>query len=196
MKFYGLTGGIASGKSAVTKILRDEGIEVLDMDQISRDVLQPGSPGLEHIVDTFGAGYITLDGSLDRKKLADLVFNDKIELAKLDNLMGPLMWDDVVRQREAASGDLVFLDAALLIEKGMHEHVDGIVLVTAPVDVRVRRAMKRDRASEAQIRARMSAQMDDEEKRRLANFVIENTGTVQELRGQVLTVLENLCEPF
>lgn len=196
MRLYGLTGGIASGKSAVTSILREQDLEVIDLDQISRDVIEPGSSGLGKLLDEFGAGYVNLDGSLDRKKLADLVFNDKKELAKLDGLMGPLMWEEVVRQREALDGNLAFLDAALLIEKGMHEQVDGSVLVTAPMDVRVRRAMERDGATEQHVRARMSAQMDDDEKRALADFVINNDGTLQELRGQVMALLEKIREPL
>jgi dephospho-CoA kinase len=195
MKLYGLTGGIASGKSTVTHFLRSAGYTVIDMDRISRDVLEPGSDGLGQILNTFGAGYVKLDGTLDRKKLAALVFHDKKELAKLDALMGPLMWAEVERQRDALpAGPFSFLDAALLIEKGMHKHVEGIVLVTAPVEVRLARAMARDDATEEHIRARMDAQMDDDEKRKMADYVIENDGTRPELLRKVQHFLDKIHE--
>jgi len=195
MKLYGLTGGIASGKSTVTRFLRSAGHTVIDLDQISRDVLEPGSNGLSQILDAFGAGYVNLDGTLDRKKLGHLVFHDKAELAKLDALMGPLMWAEVERQRDAIShGPFSFLDAALLIEKGMHKHVEGIVLVTAPTEVRLARAMARDDATGEDIRARMDAQMDDEEKRKMADYVIENDGTVPELLRKVERFLDDIHE--
>lgn|GEM_PF-876870 len=195
MKLIGLTGGIASGKSAVTSMLRDRGYHVLDLDQIARDVVQPGTPGLAKLVDEFGAD---LDGSLDRKKLADLVFNDKKEeLAWLDNLMGPLLWSEVERRRDnlkRIAGDMAFLDAALLIEKDMHKDVDAVILVTAPVEMRVRRAMARDKTTEKQVRSRMAAQLSDDEKRTHADYVIDNAGTLENLRFQVTAVLRKLHE--
>ena len=197
MKLIGLTGGIASGKSAVTSMLRDKGYHVLDLDQIARDVVQPGTPGLAKLVDEFGAGYLKLDGSLDRKRLANLVFNDKKELARLDNLMGPLLWGEVERRREnlkRVAGDVAFLDAALLIEKDMHKDVDVVLLVTAPVEERVRRAMTRDKTTEKQVRSRMAAQMSDDEKRTYADYVIDNTGTLENLRHQVTAVLRKIHE--
>ena len=189
MRLYGLTGGIASGKSAVTKILREAGVVVLDMDQIARDVVAPGCDGIGQIADEFGAGYINLDGSLERKKLAALVFAHPVELARLDALMGPLMWAEVQRRQAEMNDDLAFLDAALIVEKGLHEKLDGLVLVVAELPVRVCRAMARDGATEAQVRARMGAQMSDTEKRPHAHFVIDNSGTLKMLRRRVLAVL-------
>lgn len=195
MKLIGLTGGIASGKSAVTKILRQRGYPVINLDQIAREVVVPGSVGLERIVETFGAGYVNLDGTLDRRKLADLVFHDKEQLTQLDALMGPLLWAEVERQRKALQGDLVFLDAALLVEKGMHTKVDHVILVTAPEKVRVQRSMTRDRTTEDQVRARMRAQLSDDEKRKVADFVIANDGTLTDLCIRVTEVLEAIREP-
>lgn len=197
MKLIGLTGGIASGKSAVTSMLRDHGYHVLDLDQIARAVVQPGTLGLAKLVDEFGAGSLKLDGSLDRKKLANLVFNDKKELARLDNLMGPLLWGEVERRREnlkRVAGDVAFLDAALLIEKDMHKDIDAIILVTAPVEERVRRAMARDKTTEKQIRSRMATQMSDDEKLTYADYIIDNTGTLEHLRHQVVAVLRKIHE--
>lgn len=194
MTLVGLTGGIASGKSAVTQILRDNGYRVMDLDQIARDVVAPGTPGLGHVVDAFGAAYLNLDGSLNRKMLAHLVFNNPKELAKLDALMGPLLWAEVERQRAEIGAELAFLDAALLIEKDMHEHVDHVILVTAPEEIRVRRAMARDNATADEIQARMRAQMSDDQKRTIADTVIENVGTLEELRVRVMGVLEAIRE--
>lgn len=194
MKLYGLTGGIASGKSAVTSFLREQGYDVMDLDQISRDVVQPESEGLGQVIEAFGAGYMSFDGTLNRKKLAELVFNDKRALERLDNLMGPFIWNEVIRQRECFTGALAFLDGALLIEQRMHDKVDGILLVTAPEEVRLRRAMARDGATEAHIKARMAAQMNDTDKENFADFVIKNEGTLPELFLQVEGILDEIHE--
>jgi len=193
MKIYGITGGIGAGKSAVTAILRDLGYTVIDLDQVSRDVVEPGSPGLAKIVDTFGAAYINLEGTLNRRMLADLVFKNPDELAKLDTLMGPIIWNEVERQRALLEGDIAFLDGALIIEKKMNEKLDGMVLVTAPVEVRVQRAIARDNANAEQIRARVKAQMPDSEKRPFVDFVIENDGTFQDLRERTVALVEGLA---
>jgi dephospho-CoA kinase len=196
MKLYGLTGGIASGKSAVTRILRTGGVTVLDLDQIARDVVAPGTEGLGQLEDAFGAGYVNLDGTLDRRRLADLVFNDAAELAKLDAIMGPLMWADVERQLErlerVAGVEFAFLDAALIFEKGLQEKLDGVLVVTADPDVRMRRAMARDGATEEHVRARMDAQMSDPDKLLRADFVIDNSGTLDELEGRVAAALREI----
>jgi len=193
MKIYGITGGIGAGKSAVTAILRDLGYTVIDLDQVSRDVVEPGSPGLAKIADTFGAAYINLEGTLNRRMLADLVFKNPDELAKLDTLMGPIIWNEVERQRALLEGDIAFLDGALIIEKKMNEKLDGMVLVTAPVEVRVQRAIARDNANAEQIRARVKAQMPDSEKRPFVDFVIENDGTFQDLRERTVALVEGLA---
>jgi dephospho-CoA kinase len=166
----------------------------MDLDVIARNVVEPGSEGIAKIVDTFGAAYLNLDGTLDRKRLAALVFNDKAELAKLDGLMGPLLWAEVERQRDSMDAELAFVDGALIIEKGMHKQLHGIVLVTAPFSVRVTRAMERDGATVEEVKARVQSQMDDHEKRRYADFVIDNDGTLHELQERVMTVLEQLRE--
>ena len=192
MKVYGITGGIGAGKSAVTAIVRDLGYTVIDLDQVSRDIVAPGFPGLAKIADTFGAAYINLEGTLNRRMLADLVFNNPDELAKLDALMGPIMWEEVERQRDALAGDLAFVDGALIIEKKMYTKLDGTILVTAPVEIRVARAMARDSASPEQIKARVAAQMADSDKLNLVDFVIDNSGTLPELRERTLVVVEAL----
>jgi len=192
MKLIGITGGIGAGKSEVTSILREFGFTVMDLDEIARSLVEPGSTGLAAIVDLFGAGYMNIDGTLDRKKLAVLVFNDKTELAKLDNMMGPLLWGEIERQRNDLEGDFVFVDGALLIEKAMHEKLDGIVLVAAPFSVRVQRAMSRDNTTLDEIKARIDAQMSDSEKRRYVDYVIDNDGTLHELRERVLSLVRIL----
>lgn len=193
MRLYGITGGIGSGKSAVTAILRRHGFKVFDLDEIARDLVVPESEGLGKIVETFGAGYLTLDGHLDRKRLAATVFSDPAELAKLDAIMGPLLWDEVLRRSTGIEADVAFVDGALLIEKGMHARLAGTVLVTAPERVRLRRAMERDGASAEQVRARMRTQMSDDEKRKAADFVIDNAGGIRDLEDKVRGLVRELA---
>jgi len=192
MKLIGITGGIGAGKSEVTSVLRQLGFTVMDLDEIARTLVEPGSKGLAAIVDLFGAGYMNIDGTLDRKKLAVLVFNDKAELTKLDNMMGPLLWGEIERQRDELDVDFAFVDGALLIEKGMHEKLDGIVLVTASFSVKMQRAMGRDNATPDEIKARIDAQMSDTEKRRYVDYVIDNDGTLHELRERVVRLVRIL----
>jgi len=192
MKLIGITGGIGAGKSEVTSVLRQLGFTVMDLDEIARTLVEPGSKGLAAIVDLFGAGYMNIDGTLDRKKLAVLVFNDKAELTKLDNMMGPLLWGEIERQRDELDVDFAFVDGALLIEKGMHEKLDGIVLVTASFSVKMQRAMGRDNATPDEIKARIDAQMSDTEKRRYVDYVIDNDGTLHELRERVVRLVRTI----
>jgi dephospho-CoA kinase len=192
MKFYGITGGIGSGKSAVTKILRAMGFQVVDLDQVSRDIVCPESEALCQIIDTFGAGYLTLEGELDRRRLADLVFHDPAELAKLDAIMGPLLWAEFLRRAADLDGPFCFLDGALLFEKGMHEQLDATILVVAPEHVRMRRVVERDRVSDDHVRARMRTQMSDDEKRAKADYIVENDGTLEMLESRIHLLVAEL----
>jgi dephospho-CoA kinase len=187
VRIWGLTGNIGSGKSTVGRMLAARRIPVIDADQVAREVVQPGSEGLREIAARF-AGVLRADGSLDRKALAARVFGDAREREALNAIIHPRIADEVAsRMAElAASGEKVAVyEAALIVENGLHEGLDGLILVTAPVEAQVERLRARERMDEAEARARIAAQLPASEKARHATVVIDNSGTEAELQAQV-----------
>ena len=188
MKVVGLTGGIATGKSTVASMLRSLGATVIDADEATRAVQARGTEGLQRLAREFGPGIIAPDGQLDRARLAEIAFNDPDARARLNGIVHPLVrrWM-AERQREATErGDpVVVLDIPLLFESRGADAFDTVVLVYAPEDMQIRRLAELRGMSEAQARARIEAQMPIEDKRRLATHVIDNTGSMDDLRAQV-----------
>lgn len=189
MRVIGLTGGVASGKSTVSRILKSLGAEIIDVDIIGRDVVTKGSPCLEEIIRHFGRGILLEDGSLDRKKLGSIVFKDRNELQYLNGIMHPVMIDRVKllleEMKRQQKMDKVVVDAAILIEMGLHRLVDEVWVVSIPRELQVERLMKRDGISRARAEAMVGAQMSAEQKRQYADIIIENTGSVEELEKRV-----------
>ncbi len=188
MKVVGLTGGIGTGKSTVSALLRRRGATVIDADEATRAVQAPGSEGLRQLVEQFGDGILTPDGALDRARLGDIAFRDPDARARLNAIVHPLVRGWMAeRQLEAAErGDaVVVLDIPLLYESRGAGAVDTVVLVYAPEELQVRRLVELRGMTEAQARARIAAQLPIEEKRRLATHVIDNTGTLAELERRV-----------
>lgn len=185
----GLTGGIASGKSAAARKLESLGAVVLDADEAARRAVEPGSEGLERIAECFGADMLKADGSLDRSRLGAKVFSDGTALQRLNGILHPLIRKELERGAlEAESEDpgrIVVLDVPLLIECGWQDMADEIWLVTAPAEARVRRIMARDGLDEAGARRRIAAQMTDEEKLPYADHVIQNGGDIEEFERKV-----------
>lgn len=189
----GLTGGIACGKSTVSELLRARGARVVDADQVARDVVAPGSPGLQRVVEAFGEGVLAPDGSLDRARLGAAVFGDTDSSSgnarkRLEGILHPLIAEESMRQLAAAMAEkppLVVYDAALLIEAGRAEMFRPLVVVTAPREVQVQRVMARDGLDAEAALARLRAQMPVEEKAALADHVIDNGGTLAETEAQV-----------
>jgi dephospho-CoA kinase len=197
VRVVGLTGGIGTGKSAVSAMLRDLGATVIDADEATRAVQAPGSEGLGQLVAEFGEGILTADGALDRARLADIAFGDPEARRRLNAIVHPLVGRWMAeRQREAAErGDaLVVLDIPLLFEARGAGAFETVLLVYAPEDVALRRLVEIRGMDEAAARARMAAQLSIEEKRRLATHVIENTGGLDELRRRVEDVWRELSE--
>lgn len=185
----GLTGGVASGKSTVSAIFRELGAVVVDADVLSREVVAAGTPGLAAVVAEFGPEVLTADGTLDRAALGALVFTDAARRAALEAIVHPL-----VRARgadlEAAAGpeDVVVHDIPLLVETGQADRFDAVVVVDVPEELQVER-MVRDRGwSRADAEARIAAQASREQRLAIATYVVENTGTLDELREQVTEV--------
>jgi dephospho-CoA kinase len=190
---FGLTGGIASGKSAVAARLRARGVPVIDADELAREAVAPGSEGLAQLTRLFGDDVLLPDGGLDRKRLAALVFADDARRTALNAIVHPIVsrltMQEAARLREAGE-PLACYEAALIIENGAADAFRPLVVVSAPADVQVARAMARDGASEEEARARLRAQMPLAEKTAVADYVIENTGTLEELTRRTDEVLD------
>jgi dephospho-CoA kinase len=187
---YGLTGGIASGKSTVSGMLRELGARVLDADVIAREVVEPGTPGLKAVAERF-PGVLGPDGRLDRAKLGARVFGDPQERAALNALLHPLIGQEFLRRTQALAEqgvEHVIYDAPLLIENRLHEAVEGVVLVWVPREVQKARLMARDGLDEAAAEARLAAQLPLDEKRQHATWVVDNSGELTSTRAQVEAV--------
>lgn len=187
MKLYGLTGGIASGKSTVSRMLRELGAHVLDADVIARDVVEPGTPGLKAVAERF-PGVLGPDGRLDRAKLGARVFGDPKERAALNALLHPLIGQEFMRRTQElaeAGAERVLYDAPLLIENRLHEGMEGVVLVWVPREVQKARLMARDGLDEAAAEARLAAQLPLDEKRQHATWVVDNSGGLEATRARV-----------
>jgi len=191
MKLIGLTGGIATGKSTVSKLFNAEGIPVIDADLLAREVVEPGTEGLRLVGERF-AGVLTPDGRLDRKKLGERVFGHPAELAALNALLHPRI-RALARQRTAelaATGVRVAIyDAPLLIENQLHLGMDGVIVVWCSEATQLERLQRRDGFTAEQALARVRAQMPMEEQKRAATWLIDNGGTVDETALQVKQVI-------
>jgi dephospho-CoA kinase len=191
----GLTGGIATGKSTVTAMLRERGIPVIDADQIAREVVEPGKPAYEAIVRHFGRDILLADGQINRKKLGEIVFSDEAERQKLNAIVHPEVRRVMREEAEAAERNgaaIVFMDIPLLFESKLQHMVDKIVVVYAPASVQLARMIERDELDEEQAHKRLRAQWPIEQKKRLADFLIDNTGTREETERQVERLLAEL----
>lgn len=196
MRVVGLTGGIGTGKSTVSAMLRDLGATVIDADEATRAVQAPGSEGLRRLVEEFGEGILTPDGELDRARLAGIAFEDAGARARLNAIVHPLVrqWMAERQQEAVERGDrLVVLDIPLLFEARGAGAFETVLLVYAPDEVALRRLVEQRGMREEAARSRMAAQLPIEEKRRLATHVIENTGTPEELRARVERVWRELA---
>lgn len=187
MRLYGLTGGISSGKSTVSRMLRELGAHVLDADVIARLVVEPGTPALAELAARF-PGVIGSDGRLDRAKLGARVFADANERAALDAITHPRVREEFVRQvaaLEAQGVERVLYDVPLLIEKGLHAGMDGVVVVWVPRELQKARLMARDGLAEDAAEARLAAQLPLDEKRQHATWLVDNSGGLEATRAQV-----------
>ena len=196
MHLFGLTGGIASGKSAVAAQLRKLGVPVIDADLLAREAVASGSTGLAEVVKRFGEHLLAPDGSLDRKALANEVFTDDAKRKALNAIVHPIV-TMLTFKRSAELRDqgrpLACYEAALIVENGVADAFRPLVVVSTPEDAQVMRACARDAASEADVRARIRAQMPLAEKVKVADFVIENTGSLADLERRTSEVLAAIC---
>jgi dephospho-CoA kinase len=194
MLLVGLTGGIGSGKSTVTRMLEERGAVVLDADVFAREAVRGGSEGFRRVVERFGKGIVGPDGELDRPRLASIVFNDREALGDLEAIVHPqvrrLIADGIGAHLD--TGDVVVLVNPLLIEMGTHRDCDVVVVVSASSETQVARSVERGMA-EDDVRARIAAQLPLEERARQADVIIDNEGSLEDLRGQVDRLWDRLA---
>ena len=195
MKIIGLTGGIASGKSTVAAELRKHNIPVFDADEVSRNAVAKGSKGLAMVAEAFGAEYLTSDGEMDRAKVSAKVFSDKEALKTLEGILHKIVWDEAeafMAQAKEADAKLAVLDVPLLIECNWHERVDCVWLVAVSKEQQIKRAMIRSGMTEDEVKARIAAQMSLEDKKKFADVVLDNSGTLDATLEQVRKELEKV----
>ena len=196
MLVVGLTGGIASGKSVVSKILGDLGVLVIDADEVSREVMVPHTECWEHVVLSFGKEILREDLTIDREKLADLVFKNPKQRAKLNSVVHPAIMKrieerlDTIKEKDPET--IVVIDAALLIETGMYKRYDKLVVVYAGKETQLKRLMARDGMSRDEAQRRIDSQLPLREKIKLADFVIRNEGSLKKTKEEVEKVFKIL----
>jgi dephospho-CoA kinase len=192
----GLTGGIGSGKSAVSRLLAERGAVVIDSDVIAREVVEPGTPGLAAVVAEFGADILRADGTLDRERLGGIVFADDGARRRLNAIVHPLVGARSAEIVGSAPPHAVLVhDIPLLVENGLAANFTLVLVVETPIDLRIER-LTRDRGiTEEAARARIAAQATDAERRAVADVVIVNDGTLEELRERVADFWIRNVEP-
>lgn len=189
-KVIGLTGGIATGKSTVSALLKQLGAAIVDADLVARQIVEPGGPAWQEIIAAFGVGFLNLDKTLNREKLGKLVFNDAQALEKLNQITHPKIVEEIRQQIEGyklieVGPALLVIDAALLIEVKLHLLVEEVWLVTCSPQEQIARLMVRDKLSYQDALARIKSQMPIEEKKSYAQYIINNNGTLEETKKQV-----------
>lgn len=190
----GLTGSIASGKSTVSGILRELGAIIIDADLIAREVVEPGSDTLGKIVQAFGTDIITATGHLDRKKLGSLIFQDQSLRTKLNEIIHPAIRQEMLQQRDAAIAaekELIILDIPLLFESKLEHFVEKILVVYVPEEIQLQRLMERDRISYDEARLKINSQIPMSEKRDKGHAFIDNSGTIDETKQQVIKIIND-----
>jgi len=195
VKVIGLTGGIATGKSTVASMLRGLGAKVIDADELAREVVKPDQEAWREIVEAFGSEILRQDRTLNREKLRKIVFADKRARKRLDSITHPrirALAQERIEKLAAESVDIIIYEAPLLFENRVHLWLRPVILVTSDSETQKRRLRERDRLSESEIGHHLEAQMPLEEKTKLADFVIDNSGDLEELQSQVQKIWEKI----
>lgn len=189
----GLTGGVASGKSTVAEILAELGAIIIDADRIAREVVEPGTPGLAAVVEAFGEGVLGADGALDRPRMGEIVFGDPEQRRRLESIVHPLVFERYAALEAAAPpGAVVVHDIPLLAETGRVEGFDAVIVVDVPVEVQRARMLDLRGWSAADAEGRLAAQAQRPERLAIASHVIDNTGTLDQLRERVRAVYSDV----
>ena len=197
MSVFGLTGGIGAGKSTVASLFQEAGIPVVFADDVGREVVSKGSEGLSAIVELFGPDLIDDTGNLDRRKLGGIVFKDPQKRTRLESILHPLVQDrsrSLFVQLGNAGNQIIIYESALLFETNRHTEMHGVILVSASEETRIARVQERDSSNAEDVRRRIQAQMADDDKRKLCEYLIENDGDIERLSAQVARVIPQLVQ--
>ena len=195
MKLVGLTGGIASGKSTVAAILRRLGASVINADELAREVVQPGEDAWKEILDTFGPDILHDDKTLDRKKLRKIVFENPAVRKELEGIIHPrvrALAEKRIRELAGAGCSVIVYEVPLLFEAQIHLWLRPVILVACDVETQKQRLLQRDHVTELEAQQHLDAQMSLEEKRKLADYIIENDSNLKELEQKVNDVLQQI----
>lgn len=191
----GLTGGIASGKSTVSNMIRKQGIRVIDADKIAREVVEIGKPAYEQIVKTFGQDILHEDKTINREKLGTLIFSEENKRQQLNQIVHPAVREEMLKQTEeekAHQAKIVVLDIPLLFESKLTYMVDKTIVVYVDEETQLKRLMKRNSYSEEEAKIRIGSQLPLKEKVMLADEIIHNQGSIEETRAQVHELINKL----
>ena len=192
MIVVGLTGGIGSGKSAVTKIFEGLGVKVVDADVVSRQPVMKGEPALKKIAEKFGANILTSEGELDRRKLREIIFNDNSAKDWLENLLHPLIHQILIDDLTSASSSYAILVSPLLFETNQKDLCSKTIVVDTSEDRQIERTSKRDNVEPSQVKLIIDSQIDRKSRNELADIIIFNDGSLQELEEKVKKFHEDL----
>jgi len=194
MFVVGITGGIGSGKTAVTDHLETLDIVVVDADKAARVVVEPGKPALDEIAAHFGSEILLDDGALNRAALREVVFNDSAQRKILEGITHPRIREEIARQLSAATSPYVVLSSPLLLESGQNSFADYVVVIDVPEAVQVNRTMRRDDNSESLVKQIMAAQLDRQTRLSRADEAISNDGTLEALHAEVEALHQRLLD--
>ena len=196
MLLVGLTGGIATGKSLVSEILRGLGTYIIDADKIAREVVEPQKPAWLEIVEFFGKDIINKDRTINRKRLGEIVFNDPLKKRKLEEIVHPRVIEEENRMLKEylkiKPDGIVIIDAALLIEAGSHKRVDKLIVVYADKETQTKRLMERDGLSRPDAEKKIASQLPLDKKVKMADFVIDNSKGIEETQRQTIDIFNKL----
>jgi len=199
VKVYGITGNIASGKSTVARMFEELGARVIDADDVARAVVEPGEPAWKDIVDEFGKDVVDPDGRINRKKLADIVFSDEARRGRLNDITHPRIREKIgglLSEYEKAGAQVVMVEATLIVEgRGLMKLLDGLIIVTADEEIQIERLLKEKGYTREEAVSRLRAQMPAVEKARHGDYVIDNSGPLEDTRRRVKEVWEAICSP-
>lgn len=195
-KIYGLTGGIAAGKSTVLGMFQEHGFEVYDADSVAREVVTKGSIGLAQIVDQFGNQVLQNDGTLDRKKLGSIVFSNPEQLQKLNNITRPLIKKKILKTvaevKKSSQTTISIFEIQLLFEGNYQEYFNGVISLYVDPEIQLQRLMKRNNLTKKVALERINSQMSMTEKRQRADFVIDNSGDLTHLANEFDKLISQL----